>query len=415
MSRRGIDRRLFLESAAAAPFVGSTVVGGFMRWMPAGDDRTLVVLEFDGGNDGLNTILPIEDRAWIQARPQLSSVRRGSHKLKDGFALHPNLVGVHRLMRDGVATVVHGVGYAGASRSHFKNRDIWHTADIHFGKMQADTTGWLGRAADLLAGDGAAVPGLSVGSLRVPLILKAKHVVVPSVNRIEEYQMTVSPGGDEVRRRAELVDLLKKVRETRETGKPGDDLRGFLGGVAKSAVDNAEKLRESLKSYKAKAKYPDTALGRRLQLLSRIIISGFGTRLFHVNYSGFDTHATQLPAHAALMRQFSQAIEALVADLQAHGKLDSVVIMVQSEFGRRVLQNRSRGTDHGKAGPVFFLGGSVKPGLHGEHPSLTDLDDGDLKPGVDFRELYAAALRWLKVDPKKVLGGEFKGPNPLQA
>jgi uncharacterized protein (DUF1501 family) len=407
MSHDNIDRRAFLGSAAAIPLISTEPVTGFLNWLPGGESRALIVLEFDGGNDGLNTIFPADDRDWRKARPRLSSVRNGAHKLQDGYALHPGLDGVHRLMREGLATVVHGVGFPGASRSHFKNRDVWHTADPNFTEMKADTTGWLGRVADVMAKSGASVvPGLSVGSLKVPLILKSHDVVVPSVNRIEEYQLLLGPGGAQQKRREELVDLVKDVKSS-------DDLRGFLGAVAKSAVGNAEKLRNSLAGYKAKATFPNTALGRKLQLLSRIIVSGFGTRLFHVNYSGFDTHATQLPAHAGLMRQFSGAVEALVRDLKAHGKIDEVLIMVTSEFGRRVAQNRSRGTDHGKAGPMFLFGGGVKPGLHGEHPSLTDLDNGDLKATADFREVYAAALRWLKVAPKDVLGGEFKGVNPL--
>jgi uncharacterized protein (DUF1501 family) len=406
MSLKKIDRRAFLGTAAAAPLISTAPVTGFLNWLPEGDDRTLIVLELDGGNDGLNTILPLADREWRRVRPQLSSVRNGSHKLKGGFALHPSLDGVHRLMKDGLAAAVHGVGFKGATKSHFKNRDIWHTADVKFTGMKADTTGWLGGVADLLAKSGAAVPGLSVGSLKVPLILKSHSVVVPSVNRIEDYQLLIAPGGSEKVRREELVEIVKGT-------KGGDDLRGFLGEVAKGAVDNAEKLRASLAGYKAKATYPNTALARKLQLLSRIVVSGFGTRLFHVNFSGFDTHATQAPAHAALLRQFSGGVEALVRDLKAHGKIDDVLIMVPSEFGRRAAQNHSRGTDHGKAGPVFLFGGAVKPGLHGKHPSLTDLDDGDLKPGCDFRELYAAALRWLKVSPKAVLGSEFRGVNPL--
>jgi uncharacterized protein (DUF1501 family) len=174
--------------------------------------------------------------------------------------------------------------------------------------------------------------------------------------------------------------------------------------VAKSAVDNAEALRTSLSGYRAAAEYPKTGLGRRLQLLARILISGFGTRLFHVNFAGFDTHASQLASHAVLLKQFSDAVTALVRDLKGHGKLDQVLVMVQSEFGRRVQQNKSRGTDHGKAGPMFFFGGGVRPGLHGQHPSLVKLDDGDLVHTVDFRALHGRALQFLGLDPQPLIG-----------
>ena len=137
------------------------------------------------------------------------------------------------------------------------------------------------------------------------------------------------------------------------------------------------------------------------------MVSGFGTRIFHVSFGGFDTHASQLPAHAALLRQVSAALTALVRDLEGHKLLADVVILVHSEFGRRVAENRSRGTDHGAAGPVFFLGGNIKPGLHGRPPSLTHLNQGDLKPSTDFRQLYGAVVRWLEISEEKVLGKKF--------
>ena len=400
-----LSRRDLLKSAAAVPLV---VPGtGLLGWVPGGEDRSLLILELAGGNDGLNTVIPLEDPAWRKARPRLSGVRRGAHKLGDGFALHPQMPGLHQLMQDGLCNAVHGVGYPQPSRSHFRSRDIWHTADPTYKEMRADTTGWLGRICDELAAKGAAVPGLSVGSLGVPLALHARDIVVPSLNRIEEYQVLVNPtGGKQELRRNEIIDL---VRQT----KGGGGLRSFLQDVARSSIDNAERLRKALARYRAKAEYPATALGRKLQLLARVMASGFGTRIFHVNFGGFDTHATQLPAHAALLRQVSASLTALVRDLQGHKLLDDVVILVHSEFGRRVAENRSRGTDHGVAGPVFFLGGNIKPGLLGKPPSLTDLTQGDLKPTADFRQLYGAVVRWLEVSEERVLGKKFPGVEPL--
>ena len=403
MSESKISRRRFLETAAVLPIPGALGLDGFLRWLPGGDDRSLVVLELDGGNDGLNTVLPVEDPSWARARPSLASVRGGSHRLDDGFALHPSCSGLSELMQKGLAAVIHGVGYEGSSRSHFKSRDVWHTADVGFEELGVDTTGWMGRIADQLSARGAAVPGLSVGSLQVPLILKASSVVVPSLNRIEDYQVMVSPGGDQNRRRAELREFVESEDRSEE------GLRRFLSRVSASAIENAEKVRTSLARYRPDAEYPDNALGRKLQLLARIVISGFGTRLFHVNFPGFDTHASQLQTHEVLLQQLSSALRALVLDLHGHGKLDDVVVIVQSEFGRRVTQNQSLGTDHGKAAPVFVLGGGVRPGLHGEHPSLSDLADGDLRPTTDFRSVYAAAIRQLHLEPSAILGSSFGG------
>ncbi|MHC4078733.1 MAG: DUF1501 domain-containing protein [Planctomycetota bacterium] len=406
----GFSRRDLLKSAAAVPWIGPGA--NLFRWLPGGEDRCLLVLELVGGNDGLNTILPIEDPAWRAARPRLASVRNGAHKLGDGFALHPQMPGLHQLIQEGLCNAVHGVGYPKPSRSHFQSRDIWHTADPTYKQMQADTTGWLGRICDQLAKKGAAVPGLSVGSLEVPLALRARDIVVPSLNRIEEYQVLVNPrGGRQDVRRNEIIDLVRKAGGGK--GGAGSELRSFLEDVAKSSIDNAEKLRRALARYRPKADYPSTALGRKLQLLARVMASGFGTRIFHVQFGGFDTHARQLQSHAALLRQASTSLAALVHDLRGHKLLEDIVILVHSEFGRRVAENRSRGTDHGVAGPVFFLGGKVKPGLHGEHPSLTDLTEGDLKPTADFRQLYGAVVRWLEVSEEKVLGKKFAGFEPL--
>jgi uncharacterized protein (DUF1501 family) len=169
----------------------------------------------------------------------------------------------------------------------------------------------------------------------------------------------------------------------------------------------AEKLRTQLQRYEPKADYAGSQLGADLQLVARMAIAGFGTRLFHVGFGGFDTHARQLPTHAGLLRQLGQALAAFAADLVAHGALDRTTVLVHSEFGRRLAENASQGTDHGAAAPVFVLGGGVKPGLHGTPPDLRDLIDGDVKPTADFRALYADLLGWLRIDRQAVLGGDF--------
>ena len=400
------SRRDLLKSAAAAPFaIGSA---GALRWLPGGDDRCLVVLELEGGNDGLNTLIPVDFDAYARARPDIGEVRKGAHRLGDGYALHPGMSAMARLVKEGTCTVIHGVGYPDPDRSHFRSRDIWHTADPGFTRREAGTSGWLGRAADLLADRGAAVPGLSVGSLGLPLALRSKRVVVPSLERIEDYQVLVDPaGGKEAVRRDAIVSLIEGGNRS------GSGLDRFLKDVARSAVDGAERMREALHRYSPKAKYPATSLGRRLQLLARELVSGFGTRLFHLGFGGFDTHARQQPTHTALLSLLSNAVAAFVADLQGHGLLDRTIILIHSEFGRRVAQNKSMGTDHGAAAPVFMLGGGVDPGLSGKPPSLMDLLDGDLRPTCDFRELYGASLRRLGIDEKPVLGRAWKGLDPF--
>ena len=392
------DRRELLKTAAVLPFG----LGSFpFRWLPGGDDRCLVVLELAGGNDGLNTIIPLEDPAYARARSSLESVRASALPLGGGFGLHGSMAGVHGLIQSGLCAVVHGVGYPGPDRSHFRSRDIWQTADPEHQATRSETTGWLGRAADWLSEKGAAVPGLSVGTVQVPLARRGRRVGVPTLERGEDYQLLVDPAGG---RESQRLEALRKVVQHGTAG----HLAAFVGEVARSAMDGAERMAQALDRYQPKANYPETGLGRQLQLLSRVLVSGFGTRLFHISYGGFDTHARQAPAHDGLLRQLSNALAALSLDLKSHDLADRVVILVHSEFGRRLAENRSQGTDHGTAGPVFLVSGAIRPGLHGEPPSLETLVDGDPVHTCDFRAVYADCLRWLGVDDELILGGKFQ-------
>ena len=371
-------------------------------------DPVLVVVQLSGGNDYLNTVVPYQDPNYYDNRQTLHFPEEELHKLDDELAFNPSMGPMKEIYDRGDMAIVHGVGWEKSTRSHFRAMDIWHTADPGFTRREAGTSGWLGRAADLLADRGAAVPGLSVGSLGLPLALRSKRVVVPSLERIEDYQVLVDPaGGKEAVRRDAIVSLIEGGNRS------GSGLDRFLKDVARSAVDGAERMREALHRYSPKAKYPATSLGRRLQLLARVLVSGFGTRLFHLGFGGFDTHARQQPTHTALLSLLSNAVAAFVADLQGHGLLDRTIILIHSEFGRRVAQNKSMGTDHGAAAPVFMLGGGVDPGLSGKPPSLMDLLDGDLRPTCDFRELYGASLRRLGIDEKPVLGRAWKGLDPF--
>lgn len=394
-----LDRRSFLFGAAAMPWcLGSAP---WSHWLPRGDERILLVLELAGGNDGLNTVIPVDDERYQRARPTLGSVRRGAHRLDDGTALHPALVALHRRIVAGSGAVVHGVGYPDPDRSHFKSRDIWHTADPAHQRVQTDTTGWLGRAADLLARAGAGVPAAAVGGLEVPLALKALDVTVPSIARVEDFQWLSAS------RRGPLAKDAP-AREVLEVD-GADDLTRFVGDVARSGAALADELTRALQRYRPRAEYPDNPLARDLGLAAQLSVAGFGTRLVHVRMSGFDTHARQLPTHAGLLRQLDEALAAFLSDVEQHGLGDRVVVLLHSEFGRRVAENASQGTDHGAAGPTLVFGGGLNGGSHGPVPDLDDLDDGDLIATTDFRAVYADLLRWLGVDSEKVLGGQFAG------
>lgn len=398
-----IDRRSFLLGAAAAPLCARLHAGGrpLLRWLPRGDARVLVVLELAGGNDGLNTVIPVDDELYARYRPKLGAVRSGAHALGDGTALHPALGRLHRRVLDGAGAVVHGVGYGKPDRSHFRSRDIWHTADPDHVKVDTDTTGWLGRAADLLAERVTGVPAAAVGGLEVPLLLKAKGVTVPSLERVEDFQWLSAADRGPVGPDAPLRGVIEPA--------PRDDLARFVGDVARSGASLADELSAALARYTPRAEYPDSGLARDLALTAQLAVAGFGTRLVHVQLSGFDTHARQLPTHAGLLRQVDAALDAFLADVGQHGLGERVAVMVHSEFGRRVAENASQGTDHGAAGPVFVFGGGLAGGAIGQAPDLSKLEDGDVVATVDFRSVYADLLRWVGVDDEAVLGGRFEG------
>ena len=395
-----IDRRSFLGTAGAVPlWLGLRGVGA---WAPRGDDKTLLVLELIGGNDGLNTVIPTDDAHYARLRPQLSAARSGARALGDGTALHPALEQLDRLVHGGDATVVHGVGYDDPDRSHFRSRDIWHVADPAHRNVTASTTGWLGRTADLLAAHSAGVPAAAVGGLEVPLCLRAKRATVPSLRRVEDFQWLAADRSGPMPGDAAVRDVVAPGER-----EAGGDVRAFVAARAARAVALADELSQALARYRPAADYPDSELARHLQLTAQLVATGFGTRLLHVGFGGFDTHARQLPAHAALLRTLDAALAAFVADLRAQEKLDDVVVLVHSEFGRRAAENASQGTDHGAAGPVFVIGGGGRGGTLGDGPDLGALVDGDVPATTDFRRVYRDALTWLGVEPRDVLGGEF--------
>jgi uncharacterized protein (DUF1501 family) len=268
--------------------------------------------------------------------------------------------------------------------------------------VKADTTGWLGRAADLLAAQSAGVPAASVGGLEVPLALKAARTTVPSIARVEDFQWLSPIGAVPFAANAPTRGVLDV--ESESDGSP----RSHAAATSRAAVELADDLASALRRYEPRAEYPDTQLGRELQLAARLVIAGFGTRLLHAGFAGFDTHARQLPTHAGLLRQLDGALGAMLQDLDAHGQSERTLVVVHSEFGRRVAENASQGTDHGAAAPVFAWGGGVVGGPIGPIPDLKQLDDGDLIGTTDFRSVYRDVLQWLGVDPAAVLGAPFE-------
>ena len=422
------SRRSFLKHAmssaslvALAPAVPRFLMGASARAAEAGGETILVVVQLSGGNDGLNTLVPYADDAYLKGRPSLKIGKETVRKVDDHVGLHPSMGGMSKLLEAGQLGIVQGAGYPNPDRSHFSSMDVWHTADretANTGMMSgsgpaARATGWIGRCLDVQslvgaggAGGGGDLPGLHLGAGagRLPLAVVGEDVRVASVQALDGFKL--EDGGDD-RLRAAVQAAAAAQRDA------GDDLISFLQRGMVSALRSSQQVQESLKSYTTDVAYPDTGLARRLKTVAQLIDAGLGTRVYYLELDGFDTHANQAAAHAGLLAELSGATAAFTQDLEKHGHGKRVLTMTFSEFGRRVRENASQGTDHGAAAPMFLAGGRVKPGLLGKHPSLTDLDDeGDLKFTTDFRSVYAGVLEhWLGVRSASVLGPGF---TPLQ-
>jgi len=363
--------------------------------------RVLVLVQLAGGNDGLNTVIPHGDPEYAKARPGIGIAKGSVLQIDDHLGFHPNMPGFKELYDEGQLAIIQGVGYANPNRSHFRSTDIWHSARPD---EEYTEDGWLGRALDHTADQhSGAVPALAFGTDRLPLALVCSKVYVPTVRSLKEYQLQLGSGPESNRklRRRLIRDLADRP------GKAGSDL-DFLRKTTLTAISSAKKLKEVTSSYKPAAEYPPNGLAQKLKVVAQLIAGDFGTRIYFVSLGGFDTHSKQAGAHQALVAELSSAVRAFHSDLKGHQLVDRVLLATYSEFGRRVKENGSLGTDHGAASQMFVVTPTGKGGLHGKHPSLTDLHQGDLKFHTDFRSVYATILdKWLEIPSKAVLGGEF--------
>lgn len=361
------------------------------------DDRVLVVVQLGGGNDGLNTLVPYGDDAYYRARPKLGLPKDKLLPLNDHLALNAKLEGLMRLHDNGKLGIVQGVGYPNPDRSHFRSMEIWHTAsdaDQFLGH------GWIGRYFDNCC-DGTARPqaGMAVGPERPQAFEGARGFGIASENPRRFGWETGDLFDDE--------HLFEAVN-TPASGAP--DTLDFLRHTAMNALHGSRQVRAAAERGKVSAQVqaPQRRSINQLDTVAGLIRGGLETRIYYVSTSGFDTHSNQLTQHDGLLGNVGEALAKFQAQLEADGTADRVTTMVFSEFGRRVQENGSAGTDHGTAAPLFLIGNHVRPGLHGKTPSLTDLDDGDLKYTTDFRGIYASLLEdWFAADAEKILNHRF--------
>ena len=376
-----LSRRDFLirNAGLGALAVGTSAPTFWHRAASAAEPKAglpiLVVVELSGGNDGLNTVVPHADDLYARARPTLRIDPKQVLRLDDRVGLHPGMVGFKGLFDAGGLTVAQNVGYPGPNRSHFRSMEIWQTGIVG----PAPMAGWLGRLADLDPG----LVGCHVGLDAAPVALRPRKETMHSVASLADYRL--APGASLPRGEAAPRDVLAEIQRRI------DSTRDRAARLEAMRHDGPPPAADSLRG--------------RLDTIRSLIEQDPKLRVFYTTQSGFDTHAGQEFAHLDLLRTVSAAVAGFVADLKSRKLDDRVLILLFSEFGRRVAENSQRGTDHGTAGPVFLAGTPARGGLIGPPPNLADLDEGDLRHSLDFRDVYATVLRrWLGVDPVPILG-----------
>lgn len=399
-----IKRRDFLKTSSLA--TASLWLPKFLKDFDrpgalANNGRILVVVQLSGGNDGLNTVVPTRNDVYYRERPRLAIGRETALRLTDEAGLHPALAGFKALYDEGQLAVLNSVGYPNPDRSHFRSMDIWHSASPADEYWQ---TGWIGRYLDAQC-QGCPRP---TGALEVDdtlsLVLKGenlKGVAVQDPRRL--YDSARSPYFTD-------YAAVKKPRSTPAGQEHDESPVAYLYKTMAETLASADYLFEKSRAKTTATNYPNSELGRHFKMIASLILADTDTTVYYVSLGSFDTHINQAGQQERLFKDLDAAITAFAADLKANNRWDEVLVATFSEFGRRVAQNASGGTDHGTANQMFFLGGALKqPGVLNPLPDLRDLDEGDLKFQVDFRQVYATLLkRWLKADADKILGEAFR-------
>ena len=364
-------------------------------------DPILVVVQLTGGNDYLNTLIPYSDPLYYDNRNTVGIPQDQVLPIDNHLGFNPALAPIKELYEQGKVALINGVGYPNPSRSHFRSMDIWHTCEP--GKVGNE--GWLGRVIrDLDPKAENVLIGVNFGR-GLPRALALTGVPVASVAVLETYGVLTGITGEPDR--SEALDVFARMyAPTVGTGPVMD----YLGQTGLDALKGADILKRAPEKYQSSIEYADTAIGRNLQGIAKVLLADLGTRVFYTQHGGYDTHANEGPTHPKLWTEFSQAITDFYADLKEHDAADQVLMFVFTEFGRRVKDNGS-GTDHGSGGLALAIGEPVQGGMYGEYPSLKEeeLLEGDLRYNMDYRGVYGSLVeKWLGLDSVPIVGGHFE-------
>ena len=361
-------------------------------------NKILVIVLLAGGNDGINTVIPYADPLYYQGRPTLAIPQEQVLHLDDKVGLSPALPKLKARYDASQVAIVQGVGYPNPNRSHFRAMDIWQSAVPD----RVEPTGWLGRYLQSCScGTDKQLEGISMG----PTVQKSfwtELTLVPAISNLAAFKLG-NPRANPDQTQYEVEALRRALSLAR--GRPEEEL---IRQATQTALADADTMEKVAQGYQTPIEYPQSPLSQSLKTIAQIIAGDVGTRVYFATLGGFDTHANQLAQQQRLLGELDGSLDAFMQDLEHQGRFDDVMVMTFSEFGRRVGQNASNGTDHGTAEPMFMLGGGVRGGLHGAYPSLIDLDRGDLKYTTDFRSVYGTVLqRWMGVAPDQILGAGY--------
>ena len=363
--------------------------------------KSLVVVQLSGGNDCLNTVVPYNDGQYFDFRSTVRIEHDSVLPLNDEIGFNPDMTQIKRLWDEGKVAVIQGIGYPNPNRSHFRSMDIWHTAEPE----KIGTEGWLGRAIKEIDPAGENVlTGVNFGR-GLPRALGMRGVPVASVGNLETYGLF--PDMEDERRRKYALDAFSKMYG-RQNG--GDAVMEFLGQTGTDALKGADILRTAPEKYESSVEYAANPMADSLKSVAQVMFADLGTRIFYTQRGSFDTHSGELAAHSKLWHEISGAIGDFYDDLKEHDKENDTVILVFSEFGRRIKDNGS-GTDHGSGGVAFVIGGDVNGGLYGEYPSIKEEEhlEGDLHFNNDFRSTYSTILeRTLDLEAAPIVNGQFE-------
>ncbi len=372
-----------------------------------GKAPVLVIVQLSGGNDFMNTLIPYTNGTYYDSRPTLSVPQDQVLPINDTLAFHPNTAPLKALYDEGKVAAVQGIGYPNSNRSHFRGMDIWHTCEPD----RLVTEGWLGKVVrELDPQHENVLTGVSFGR-GLPRAMAATGVPVTSVAELDTYGLM--SGINEPQQRTEALSTFKMMYEsTMGTGAVMD----YLSQTGLDVLKGADIIKKAPAMYASSVQYADNPIAKSLRDVARVHTANLGTRIFYTQHGGYDTHATQLAVHPRLLSEVSGALHAFMQDLREHNAAEEVVILVFTEFGRRIKDNGS-GTDHGSGGGAFIIGERVKGGLYAEYPSLhpsQQLYGEDLRHHFDYRGVYSTLLeQWMGVDAPPVVGGTYEQLQPF--